>query len=249
MLLLWRFFCIGLIVAVMACTGQVAPIVGSSSLNSARDVASATKTGGSPFEMRVVDEIYDGQQLSSLLELRTKRSSDARIIAVRLRLFSKGRQVGNEVYPLTALLPQVVRLEQGQNYDVRVMGKGEDLANYQVEVLWGAEALQALEEAGRKAVSLDVQTTEFEPYCAGDVCGKRLVVLLRIINEGRELCDGLALKTVLRGARGEGSAEIVELPAIELKPGASRQVRLKFTAMVAEEDQVTPEVSVYRCSV
>jgi hypothetical protein len=249
MLLPCRVSLIGLVLTCLACTRSVAPTPERSAgpLTSAQDFSS-TKVGVAPLEMRVIDEIYDGKQLSSLLQLLAKRSTDPRIIAVRLRLFSKEEPVVSEVYPLTALLPQVAQLEQGQSYDVRVMGKGEDLANYQVEILWGAEALGVLEEAGREAVNLEVEASEFEPYCVDDSCGKRLVVLVRIVNEGRETCDGLALKTLLKGGKGKGDVEIVELPSVQLKPGASRQVRLKFNAMFTEQDQVVPNVSVYRCS-
>jgi hypothetical protein len=209
-------------------------------------------------EVVVESEQFDGSQLSVGLALKAQKNIATHHAAVRLRLLKAGEITSDILVPLNTLVDKRM-LESGDEITVPLVAQGEEITDYQVEVVWGKEAVTLLKAQAKEDLTASVQNVERGEACAESAtnCKDRIKALVQITNDGTTTCEGVALRVQLKvadvaasGAQGfvrEGKDQKVVLESFEIAPGVSRLVRLNFQSLVEKGSIVIPEVSVSEC--
>jgi hypothetical protein len=201
-----------------------------------------------PFTVNVDSETYDGQQLVSNLKLVSRTTIDPQSLALIFRLFRHGEIIDKQVYSVASFFPEKPQFEADSEYAIQLVGQATDLENYQVEIIWGEEARQLLAEAQAQRVTVRVDQATLEPYCAEEKnCGARMVATVMLTNESKVTCNGVLLDAGLDGNWQRGAAQTLSLDQVKLAPGESRQLKLRFSALVETDAQVRPYVSFKKC--
>jgi hypothetical protein len=208
-------------------------------------------------EATVRDEVYDGQQLSASVLLKVHDDISVDSVAVRLRLLRDGQVLSDQLLPLKVLLDRT-SLESNEEYIIPLLGSAENLTDYQVELIWGSDAIDLLRKEVNQSIVVNVKETSREDIgssdqtnCRDGKClayGYKLKSLVEVINSGKVACSRLAFKVSLEGENLRVKERIVRLKnPIDLKPGASRLIRLNFQDVISHDMEVKPLVSVLEC--
>jgi hypothetical protein len=199
-------------------------------------------------EAQVREEIYDGEQLGVTVELKTHEEIDASVVAVRLRLLRGGEVVSDSLLPLPSILATQV-LDADKEYLVPLVGHAANLTDYQVELVWGGEAVDLLKTQTTKDLLVTVKEVEKEQVCEGTQCSDsyRLKALLEVTNSGKMPCGKVSLKVHLSVPGVQSAAKVVRFESFNLKPGTTTLIRLNFQDILKKDQEATPEISVQEC--
>lgn len=207
-------------------------------------------TGGEQLalEAQVREEIYDGEQLGVTVQLKTHEEIDASVVAIRLRLLRGGEVVSDSLLPLPSVLSTQV-LDADKEYLVPLVGNAANLTDYQVELVWGGEAIDLLKTQTTKDLVVSIKQVEQEQVCEGARCGDsyKLKALLEVTNSGKMPCGKVALKVHLAVPGIQSAAKVVRFDSFNLKPGTTTLVRLNFQDVLKKDQEATPEISVQEC--
>ena len=214
----------------------------------ANDVAESSSGEELALEAQVREEVYDGEQLGVTVQLKTHAEIDASVVAVRLRLLRGGEMVSDNLIPLPTILATQV-LEADQEYLIPLVGHAENLTDYQVELVWGGEAIDLLKTQTTKDLVVTVKEVEKEQVCVESQCGDsyKLKALLEVTNSGKMPCGKVALKVHLAVPGVQSAAKVVRFNSFNLKPGTTTLVRLNFQDVLKKDQVAIPEVSVKEC--
>lgn len=199
-------------------------------------------------EAQVQEEIYDGEQLGVTVQLRTHEEIDASVVAVRLRLLRGGEVVSDTLLPLPSILSTQI-LDADKEYLVPLVGHAANLTDYQVELVWGGEAVDLLKTQTIRDLLVAVKEVEREQVCQGTQCedAYRLKALVEVTNSGKMPCGKVALKVHLSVPGVPSADKVVRFESFNLKPGTSTMIRLNFQDILKKDQEATPEISVQEC--
>jgi hypothetical protein len=211
----------------------------------------------SPFSLRVVDDLNDGNTLHIHGRIESEANWPAEDIMVRLTGFRKGEQGGVSNYPLPKLLrkdeesesPQV---SPGAPLDFYVSIASAGITDYQLELLWGKEAhAQDIEpvavSTGKTApapeVALQALSVERRiQQCPDRTCPSAYSVSGQLLNSGGTIIHtvslGVGFVWVPQGAKLDLSGQIpedeerIEITGLNLEPRQSRPFKLDIDRAV-----------------
>jgi len=210
----------------------------------------STAAGGEQLalEAQVREEMYDGEQLGVTVQLKTHEEIDASVVAVRLRLLRGGEVISDTLLPLPSIL-STDKLDADQEYLVPLVGHAANLTDYQVELVWGGEAIDLLKTQTTKDLLVTIKEVEREQVCQGAQCGDsyRLKTLVEVTNSGKMPCGKVALKVHLSVPGVQSAEKVVRFDSFNLKPGATTMIRLNFQDILQKEQEATPEITVKEC--
>jgi len=199
-------------------------------------------------EAQVREEIYDGEQLGVTVQLKTHEEIDASVVAVRLRLLRGGEVVSDTLLPLPSILSTQI-LDADKEYLVPLVGHAANLTDYQVELVWGGEAVDLLKTQTTKDLHVTVKEVEREQICQGPQCGDsdRLKALVEVTNSGKMPCGKVALNVHLSVPGVQSADKVVRFESFNLKPGSTTMIRLNFVDILKKDQEATPEITVQEC--
>lgn len=200
-----------------------------------------------PFSLRILDEVNDGTQLHVLAAVRAHMAWNAEKVAVRLTGMHGGQVVAAADTSLQRALKRtgdtVIRPGEDLTFALSVPIAG--ISDYQLELLWGAEARAARNLRDFVRVQNTALTLP-APDCTGSQCGANPLITAEILNESGQVVRNVILalglawekqgepldlsKTILENERS------IQLRDVNLQPNQVRQVRLVL-------DQGLPEVA------
>lgn len=206
-----------------------------------------------PFSMKVMKEVNDGKELHILgsVVARTAWSADA--VLIRLTSLRSGDIVGVTNFPLTKLISETRPLEPSAGASVKAgeeltfsLSVGSDgLTDYQLELLWGAEAKQVVEKKKRsESLRLTVRNIEVQTLrgdCFYPPCEVRFQLKARLHNDGAGLIEKVVLGVgfvFTDSAPGTVPAqeEKIEVPNLKLFPGTSQPFKILLKEELTEEE-------------
>lgn len=214
-----------------------------------------------PFAMKIIDEVNDGKELHILGSVSAQAHWNAKSVVVRLSSLQAGEVLGVSYYSLAQLasknnaltLEQASVVEPGQQVNFSLAVPAEGITDYQLELLWGREALIYLKEnTDYKPLSVKVQNIKIEALrstCPDNLCDIRYRFLGKLLNSG----GGMISKVILGVGfveQGQGeklnlssripaNEEKIEIPGLRLYPGESKSFRLLLNRAVPEEESTS----------
>jgi len=249
------------LVSQTACVGSKSPPVfeGSAPVHSATPQSLWNSQGSHeenlPFSLHITEELYDGKRLYIQGRLESATPWDMRELAIRLITLKQGEVLGVSLYPLDEIVVNKPASEEGtMNFSDRnpaeflVWGDAEAMSDYQLEVLWGEEALKSPDNGAR--VSRDVQATQSRLEIRNiqvetermaceqeEVCKANFRISGELFNTGSAIVsfvnlaiglpsDQELVETAQSSVRTTEDEEMVEITNLGLRPGNSRELRL-----------------------
>lgn len=196
-----------------------------------------SSTPQAPFRMKVSDESYNGELLVVQGTVTGEIDWVPSDVALRLVGYRDGKAVGSSSASVAVLA--------GENGPTSVVDAGgalpfsisltdRDLSNYQIELLWGREALSVV--APRPVPLLHSIRTVVEECSPNDACETQYRVSAVVRNETDEILRVVTLGVsygwapdggLLQSSPSlEGEEELVEVADLAIKPGGERQLSL-----------------------
>ena len=193
-------FCIG------GCAHTVPPVPTLASVSS----TDTSKT------LEVLNEVNDGKRLYVTAKVM-KQSQDGELSVVRLRALKNGERIGEAF----------ARVGVEENGEVKISTASQDLTDYQLDLLWGKEAIEYV-----KHLPLDATVMIKDVHLLPPVQGKKTSIAGVIQNNGVETLSSLTVLLqmawvpegeVLDTATLKAEDDIeVPLPSPSIEPGQSR---------------------------
>jgi hypothetical protein len=213
---------------------------------------SSNNLTANPFELKISDEFNDGKRLHvvGIVNVFTEwKSKDA---VIRLSGLHNGEVLTESFIALDKLIEasltkEIKTVSKGQQtFSLSISADG--VSDYQVEVLWGADAKPYLDiltkEAPGELVIKNIQVETRQEACAGKNCGIKYHITAEMLNLG-----GLTVKNIVLGVgfirvpvgapidlqrEIPENEELLQLENIRLDAGKSRPLKLDFDQPVSE---------------
>ncbi|RIL09173.1 MAG: hypothetical protein DCC75_07165 [Proteobacteria bacterium] len=214
---------------------------GSRDLNSAVEVVQADLGSDEQISLKVEREFNDGKLLhiSASLGARVPLRRDS--VIIKISGSRDGRIIREQYYPFSQVAAPKVspvsggsgQAQLGEREEFYVNIESSDITDYQIEVLWGAEAiphLESLKRSRQASVRLRNVRVSSEPGLCGDKrCPNIMKVSAEILNVGaspvKRVLVGISLKGTSNADNLSEEARI-EVAPLNLNPGRSQAIRL-----------------------
>lgn len=228
------------------------------------DSASGARPEVTPFVLDIVDESNDGQRLVIKGRLSAKERWSADEVVLRLTAIDDSGMQRTLRNKMSELLPDLKVLEPDRPADFTVALASPGLSNYQLEVLWGAEATGSSSAVTPPASSQPIPTAPAtgqelvlrglevhrlpDPSCASpDECRVKFTITGEFFNAGRAMIAGVSLLTGFSDAdKLDLQDQIlenerrVEIQNMKLAPGGIRPFRMALETSVTPALQMAP---------
>lgn len=251
--------------ALVLCAGCSPSVVAVPIGDEPLDSASGARPDVTPFVLDIVDESNDGQRLIIKGRLSAKERWPAGGVVLRLTALDDNGTQRMLRNTLSELLPDLKVLEPDRPADFTVALASPGLSNYQLEVLWGAEAKdgastttpnassQLIATATSKAQELLLRGLEVhrlpDPSCASpDECRVKFTITGEFFNSGRAT---IAAVSLLAGFSDADKLDLhdqilenerrVEIQNMKLAPGGSKPFRMALETSVTPAQQMAPQ--------
>lgn len=205
-----------------------------------------------PFELEITDEVNDGTTLAVQGTVKSRAEWEASGVILQLTGHDQdGVPLVEERRTLAQLIESgAERLRPGESVPFILSIPVQQLANYQLSLLWGREAISAAQPVEKGATGEVVMLRNLEVSRRWDSCTATSCPILleldgEIFNGGSKAVDsielGVRLVWMQDGATAEKADEAAPEEAIELRdlallPGAARKIKLHF------EEQAEPRI-------
>lgn len=251
-------------VAVAALVGCSPAVVAVPIGDEPLDSASGARPDITPFVLDIVDESNDGQRLVIKGRLSAKEKWSADEVVLRLTAIDDNGSQRTLRNKMSELLPDLKVLEPDRPADFTVALASPGLSNYQLEVLWGAEAKGASSAVTPSANSQPIPTAPPtgqelvlrglevhrlpDPSCASpDECRVKFTITGEFFNSGRATIAGVSLLTGFSDAdKLDLQDQIlenerrVEIQNMKLAPGGIKPFRMALETSVTPALQMAP---------
>lgn len=203
-----------------------------------------------PFKVDIVQEVNDGVELEIQGKLHTHFNWDPDSVVVRVTGLQNGVPGFRYAAPLSQLLTDSVdTLKAGENYRFSLVLAGSQISDYQLEILWGAEA-EGVPSASRETqaktsglILSEIEVLRRMDCSAGPDCKVHHELLGLLENKGSKTAKSVVVGVgyIERPAADlDLSNEIPEnetpvvLPGAPLPPGERKTVRVQLEASLSE---------------
>jgi hypothetical protein len=222
-------------------TKPTAPPVPENIPNSTKSVSIKKEPVENPYALRIVDEVNDGHTLHIAAEVKSSVALEALPAVLRLTTLNSGEPVQVSYYPVA----RGVRAEQtrtpgkdGLALSFDLSAGSENITDYQLELLWGQEALEHLPSNNLRAPALQLRNLTIQPSgCQSTVaCMGKLRIMAELFNPGLVPVPtatlGIGFIWQANGAPPPDPGEVPQreqklvLNTLNLDPGRSRPVTL-----------------------
>ncbi len=205
----------------------------------APQLAAIDTSGDGPVTLQILEEMNDGKMLHVRGRVVTGSGSTWEPDEAVLRLIgaSNGEVVNETRRPLNEILSQSASNE----FYISLPSQG--VSDYQVELLWGKEALpytvtKSIDSLVLRNMRVERQAQE----CRDNSCEIRLRVRGELHNNGQALVESAELGVAFawqnladsNNQSQTGKEELVKLADLKLLPGKSREISLVFDKPVRE---------------
>ncbi len=260
-LAIYGFLVCLVLVALVGCSPTVVAVpIGDEPLDS----ASGARPEVTPFVLDIVDESNDGQRLVIKGRVSSKERWSAEEVVLRLTALDDNGSQRTLRNTLSELLPDLKVLEPDRPADFTVALASPGLSNYQLEVLWGAEARGSLSTTTAPASSQPIATAPPtgqglvlrglevhrlpDPSCASpDECRVKFTITGEFFNAGRATISGVSL---LAGFSDADKLDLqdqilenerrVEIQNMKLASGGTKPFRMALETSVTPALQMAP---------
>lgn len=208
-----------------------------------------------PYEVSVLHELNDGRTLyvAGVLEARTRWSPAETVL--KLTTYREGTVVAEGTFTVDSVLSPDQGVASSTAADGQPGKSGFALSlpsstfsDYQLEVLWGAEAAPYLVSLAASRPVIEVRNARLNSVpCSGQGCRPELNVSAELFNSGSQIINKISLGIGLvwensgqdPGTVSPEEESGVDLESMALNPGASREIRLSLDD--AAPDAMLPE--------
>jgi hypothetical protein len=224
-----------------------------------------TTSGGNPdvtpFSLEVLDEANDGERLAVHGRVVPKVAWDPSQVVVRLSALDENGESRLSYYSLggnNTLQPGAgAALEPGRPAEFTLAIPSAGITNYQLELLWGADARPFLKEAtaagskGKEFLALrnlEVHRVPGEECSNPDACRVKFTITGEFYNSGSGVVTRISLKA------GFVPADQLDLPDqifenerrieirnLRLGPGSTKPFRLALEKEIPSTQQIAPK--------
>ncbi len=202
-----------------------------------------------PFQLRVLQELNDGQRLHVRGTLISKETRPASEIALRLMTLRGSSLADEQTFALTDVASALERsslLAAREAYEFVVSASSDGVNEYQLELLWGEDVIPlALKKSGIGGESVPADVPEglrlgrmsierLELPCEEKPCQLRYEIEAILENRGASFVDGAMFEVGFldRSADSETatleSREEIRMTGLNLAPGTKRTIRVVF---------------------
>jgi hypothetical protein len=251
-----RFVAFSLVVSV--CVGCSA-LGGRSGSNteSALDSAVGSDPSVTPFKLDVLQESSDGETLLIRGQVVSKTSRPANDVLVRLTALDDSGEKRTSFHKLKDLNPNTSTLQAGKATQFSLSLPAQGLSNYQLEVLWGKDALPYLGDAraSMKAPNapseylalrnLEVHRVPDGSCSSPEECLVTFSIKGEFFNAGKAVVRDVILVAGFSPANKMGlpnsileNERKIEIKNVGLGPQATRPFRLTLEKLVPASDTV-----------
>ncbi len=206
----------------------------------------------------------DGRILHVVVNVRGLGQARMSQAVLRLSGYGDGKVVRQRTEPLESVLVHSEQADDTEEGSLRayLALPVSDLSSYQVELLWGGDALAAssgsVSEGSNKG-TLVVRSAHFEgdpPPCQADKCDDARRIRVELYNSGTSAVIEASVSLALRDEAAVGeplktpAGRLIRMKPLNIPPGGQQVVRLKVPGSLIEEHQsrsggpVVPEVKV-----
>jgi len=210
-----------------------------------------------PFELQILEEINDGSRLTVRGRFVTKTEWNPAQIVVRLSALDEDGEQRLSYFPVVESMtgPKVDMLEAGKSTDFTVSILSAGLSNYQVELLWGADAAPFLAAAPASNPeqflalrNLEVHRIPGDNCASPDECVVQFNITGEFFNSGTATVSQILLragflpadKLALQGQIFENERRI-EVRNLRLGPNEKKPFRLTLEKLVPSSTQMAPK--------
>ena len=196
-----------------------------------------------PFILDILDEFNDGSKLHILARVRPLAVWNSEETVIRLSGLSNGEVIGKSHFPLNKLKQDTSVLSPGDELTVSLQVPSRQISDYQLELLWGGEALPLLKRSISEILLIDnirVSRGECDEY----PCSVPLTISADLINSGRKTINQATiavgfkwvddLQAEANTAVPISSEESVNIPQLNLMPGAKKSLKFRLATPVPQ---------------
>ena len=199
-----------------------------------------------PFVLDILDEFNDGARLHILARVRPRVVWNANETVIRLKGMYNGQVIGTSHFPLSKINKETAVLSPEDVTTVSLSIPSDNLSDYQLELLWGGEAVPLLRRNLSELLRIENVSVQREK-CDEYPCAVPLTISADLVNVGTELIDNAELSVGFMWVddltqQSESidapisAEEIVSVPKLNLLPGTRRTLRLRLATPVPHSE-------------
>jgi hypothetical protein len=211
----------------------------------AASVESTAQEPAVPFVLSVAKEENDGQTLRVVADVIPQVAWPSDNAMVRLATYRNGALLQERYFPIAAALaPSQEEFKSQEKVSLAMQVPSVGMTDYQLELLWGEEALRISEQLQSEARPLlrisELEIERKREECNGFPCDIVFVLRGVVENTGQEVLGDIVLAVGFIRVDGDvkrpENEEKVPLSGLELAAGDKRPLRLVIDRRIPETE-------------
>lgn len=206
--------------------------------------SAAAESKSAPFALDVLEEVNDGSNLHLLLQLTAKAEWDLKNVLVRLASLENGETRGTTLFKVgESGSPEA---KPGEPIKFAVSVPSQNMTDYQLELLWGKEAVAAVQSEQKLAAPGAVTIADLsvsDDNCT-QPCQPKTVISGYLENQSAQVLSsarlGIGFVWVGRGetldAEQANNERSVSIKGLSLQPGGRREIKFKLSKEVPKSN-------------
>lgn len=210
----------------------------------------AAQAEQNPLSLQLDQESTDGERLFIRGRVKAEIQVDLSKVVLHLTALKDTVKIGESYFPLSAAeqaasMNNVLAAGTEMPFSMSVASQG--MTDYQLELLWGDEAVAFLSSLAAEAKPASTSVTLEDialvpPDCKGGHCPDKSYLTAAIRNQSERHVDSLLIGLSFSG----GDEDQLEITSLGLAPASTRPLRLEIDVPYSKAKDLDPKIRVIK---